>query len=63
MKMFVVRGKNGEIITSTAWNPTTNETNEQEIQHKTYEQAEKALKELEKSLPKGLFQVVPLPKG
>lgn len=41
--MFVVRGRDGQILTSTAWD----ETNDQEIQHETYEQAEQALQELE----------------
>jgi hypothetical protein len=51
--MFVVRGRDGQILTSTAWD----ETNDQEIQHETYEQAEQALQELELSMPKGLFRI------
>ena len=51
--MFVVRGRDGQTVTSTEWGKI-----EKEEQHETYEQAQRVLEELEKSLPKGLFQIV-----
>ncbi|MFA2556881.1 DUF2239 family protein [Bacillus cereus] len=51
--MFVIRGGDGQIVTSTAWD----ETNGEEIQYETYEQAEQALDEFEKSLPKDFFKI------
>ena len=51
--MFVVRGLDGRIVTSTAWGET-----ETEVQHETYEEAQQALEEIEKSLPKGLLRIV-----
>ncbi|MEK5105117.1 DUF2239 family protein [Cytobacillus sp. FSL M8-0252] len=51
--MFVIRGGDGQIVVSTAWD----ETNGKEIQYETYEQAEQALNELKKSLPKDLFKI------
>lgn len=51
--MFVVRGLDGKIVTSTALGE-----NEKEEQHETYEQAQRVLEEIEKSLPKGLFRIV-----
>lgn len=51
--MFVVRGRDGQIVTSTEWGKVG-----EEIPYATYEQAEKALEEMELSLPKGLFRVV-----
>lgn len=53
--MFVLRGLGGQIVTSTAWGEE-----EKEVQHETYEQAEQALKEFKKSLPKDLFRIVTL---
>ena len=50
--MFVIRGKNGEIITSSEI-----ETDGQEITYRTREEARKALKELERSMPTGFFQI------
>lgn len=50
--MFVVRGRDGQIVTSTVWGE-----GKKEVQYETYEQAEKALEEMELSLPKGLFHV------
>lgn len=52
--MFVLRGSNGQIMTSTAWD----ETNGQEIEYETYEQAQEALEEFEKSLPKNMLRIV-----
>lgn len=51
--MFVVRGLDGKIVTSTEWGKE-----EQEEQHETYEAAQQALEEIEKSLPKGIFRIV-----
>lgn len=51
--MFVLRGLDGQIVTSTAWGEETKEE-----QHETYEQAQQALKEIEKSLPKEMFRIV-----
>lgn len=51
--MFVVRGLDGKIVTSTEVGKE-----EKEEQHDTYEQAQRALEEIEKSLPKGLFRIV-----
>lgn len=56
--MFVIRGREGQIVTSTAMDETFGE----EIQHETRDEAEAALRELEISLPKGLFSVVELNK-
>lgn len=53
--MFVLRGLDGQIVTSTAWG----EENKEE-QHETYEQAQQALEEFKKSLPKDLFRIVAL---
>lgn len=51
--MFVLRGLDGQIVTSTEW-----EKEEKEEQHETYVQAQRTLEEIEKSLPKGLFRIV-----
>lgn len=53
--MFVVRGLDGKIVTSTEWGKE-----EKEEQHETYEQAQQALKVIETSLPKNLFRIVAL---
>ena len=53
--MFVVRGLDGKVVTSTELGKE-----EKEEQHDTYEQAQQALKEIEKSLPKGMFRIVAL---
>lgn len=42
-------------MTSTAWGE-----GEKEVQHETYEQAQQALEEMKKSLPKDLFRIVAL---
>nr|WP_176705033.1 DUF2239 family protein [Bacillus sp. JAMB750] len=54
--MYAVRGKDGQIITSTAWD----NTNGKEIEYKTYEQAKQTLDELEKSMPKDYFKIEPV---
>lgn len=51
--MFVLRGLDGKIVTSTEWGKE-----ETEEQYETYEQAQQVLEEIEKSLPKGMFQIV-----
>ena len=53
--MFVLRGLDGKIVTSTEWGKE-----EKEEQYETYEQAQHALQEIEKSLPKGMFRIVAL---
>lgn len=53
--MFVLRGLDGKIVTSTEWGKE-----EKEEQHETYQQAQQALQEIEKSLPKGMFRIVAL---
>lgn len=53
--MFVLRGLDGQIVTSTAWG----EENKEE-QHETYEQAQQVLEEMKKSLPKKMFKIVAL---
>lgn len=53
--MFVLRGLEGQILTSTAWDGA-----EKEEHHETYEQAQQTLEEIEKSIPKGLFRIVAL---
>ncbi|HJB22719.1 MAG TPA: hypothetical protein H9946_01080 [Candidatus Jeotgalibaca pullicola] len=50
--MFVLRGAKGEIVTDTEWGKE-----EEEIRFETYEEAEKALKEMEMSIPEGIFRV------
>ena len=52
--MFVIRGRDGQIVTTTEL-----DENEKEEKHETYDQAHRVLTEIEKSLPKGLFQIVP----
>lgn len=51
--MFVIRGKNGEILTSTA----LDETFGKEIEYSSKKEAQKVLKEIEESLPKGIFYI------
>lgn len=51
--MFALRGSNGEVFTSTEL-----ETYGEEIQYDTYGQAQQALEEMEKSLPKKMFRIV-----
>lgn len=53
--MFVVRGLDGKIVTSTELGKE-----EKEEQHDTYEQAQQVLQGIEKSLPKGMFRIVAL---
>lgn len=53
--MFVLRGLDGKMVTSTEWGKE-----EKEEQHETYQQAQQALKEIEKSLPKDMFRIVAL---
>lgn len=50
--MFVIRGAKGEIVTDTEWGKAGEET-----RFATYEEAERALKEMELSIPKGIFRV------
>lgn len=50
--MFVIRGKNGEIMVSSDL-----KTAGKEVQYKTKQEAEKALQQFELSLPKGMFSV------
>jgi hypothetical protein len=51
--MFVIRGRDGQSVVSTAWD----ETNGKEIQYETYEKAEQVLDELKSSMPKGFFKI------
>lgn len=51
--MFVLRGRDGQMLTSSAWD----QTNGEEICHETYEEAKQALKEIEMSMPKGMFRI------
>lgn len=53
--MFVLRSRDRHIVTSNEWGKE-----EEELQHETYLQAQKALEEMELSLPKGLFQIEPI---
>lgn len=51
--MFVIRGKNGEVVHNTG----IGDENGKEITYETKHEAEKALEELELSLPKGIFRI------
>jgi len=51
--MFVIRGLDGQIVTSTVLGEE-----EKEIRHETYALAQQELKIIETSLPKGLFRIV-----